>query len=329
MSIGEGSSTLRDVGEDWVLAYIQRRLGAPYSPLLDKGDDATAFRYSGVLVISTDMLVEDTDIPPGMSWEQAGRKAIVSVVSDLAAKGAEPLYMLTSLGLKSSMLIREFEELWQGMENACREYGASIVGGDTNQCDSVVISVAGVGRADNGLIPRSGARPGDILATTGVFGETAAGLHALLNNIQENYGLVESVLNPRARLREGRELARSGVVSSCIDSSDGLARSLIQLANASGVGFEIDSIPISEAAERYAADNGLDPLNLALYGGEEYELVFTVRQDGIDMLNRRLTAIGARLIILGRVVDNAGVVRAYYGGKWHDVRAGGWEHFKH
>ncbi|MDJ0269964.1 MAG: thiamine-phosphate kinase [Aigarchaeota archaeon] len=328
MSIGGGSSTLSDVGEDWVLAYIQRRLGAPHSPLLGRGDDATAFRYSGVLVLSTDMLVEDTDVPPGMSWEQVGRKAVVAVVSDLAAKGAEPLYILTSLGLKPSMLIQEFEELWRGLETGCREYGISIVGGDTNQCDSVVISVAGVGRADNGLIPRSGARPGDILATTGMFGETAAGLHALLNNIRENYGLIESVLNPRARLKEGRELARSGVVSSCIDSSDGLARSLIQLANASRVGFEIDNIPVSEAVERYAADNRLDPLSLALYGGEEYELVFTVKQDGIDMLSRRLAAMGSRLIILGRVIEDAGVIRAYYRGKWHDVIEGGWEHFK-
>ncbi|MEM2003434.1 MAG: thiamine-phosphate kinase [Nitrososphaerota archaeon] len=321
------SNKISDLGESWLLKFIIDRISKIEDSILIPGDDAFDFICHGRIICSGDMLVEHTDIPPGMTLRQAGRKAIVAVISDLAAKGAHPRYIVTQLGLRRDMMIDEFIELWTGLEDACNEYRVKIVGGDTNESNELVISVFGIGFSEK-PIPRTGARPGDIVATTGQFGTTYTGLHALFNSITDKKWdrLRQSVLYPRAKLSEGITIARLGLATSSIDSSDGLAASLQQLSQASNVGFMIDKLPIDPLAAEYAYRYGLDVFDAVMFGGEEYELVVTLPESAIDKVNAELSKIGSRLIPIGTTTEKKELNVAWQG-SIRKVISGGWEHF--
>ncbi len=318
---------ISDIGESWLIKFIVNRISKIEGSKLGPGDDAFDFINFGRVVCSGDTLVEHTDIPPRMTLRQAGRKAVVAVISDLAAKGATPRYIVTQLGLRREMKLEEFEELWAGLEDACNEYNVKIVGGDTNEANEIIVSVFGIGFSDN-PIPRTGARPGELVAVTGLFGATYTGLHALFNSITDRKWdkLRESVLSPRARLYEGILIANSGLVTSSIDSSDGLAASLQQLSQASGVGFIIEDLPIDPLAAEYAKQFDLDIFDAVMFGGEEYELVVTLPDSAIDELNQKLSSCQGRLIPIGRVSENR-EIKVTWQGSIRRVVAGGWEHF--
>ena len=251
------------------------------------GDDVSAVDLDGtqIAVLKTDMLVGKTDVPKGMSLFAAARKAVVMNVSDFASKGVLPSAVLAALGLPKTLATKEtVAELADGLNTGAREYGAYVVGGDTNETSDLVISISLFGTTRNTLMLRSGARAGDILAVTGMFGKPPAGLRLLLDEChasppQLRDVLVDAVYNPKARLREGLALRGYDYVSASIDSSDGLAWSIHELARMSKVGFSVDTLPVASEAQQFAAQNGLDPAELALYGGEEYELVLTVKPD--------------------------------------------------
>ncbi len=206
-----------------------------------------------------------------------------------------------------------------------------MIGGDTNEAADIVISgiALGVARGDT-LMKREGARPGDILATTGLFGETAAAFKVLLEGYEASEELkatlVESVLNPMTRVEEGVALAETGSVSASIDSSDGLAISLHDLTRSSNVGFRLDSIPTSPNAIKFAGLHGLRPEDLALYGGEEYELVFTLRPSELENAEEALQAVGGELIVLGEATAEGDIVFMEDGAR-KPVGKKGWEHF--
>jgi thiamine-monophosphate kinase len=178
---------------------------------------------------------------------------------------------------------------------------------------------------------RSGAKAGDIVAVTGFFGKTAAGLRLLLDNYAASKELHEvllrSVCMPKARLCEGLALCRSGTVSASIDSSDGLAWSLHEIARISGVGFVVNSVPVADEVRRFAEFNGLDALELALHGGEEYELVVTVKPKRWADAETAVEAAGGRLLPIGKVTRDRQVLLDVDGAK-RPVEARGWEHFK-
>ena len=151
---------------------------------------------------------------------------------------------------------------------------------------------------------RSGTRAGDILAVTGLFGKSAAGLRLIMDGCKASERvrevLVDAVFNPKARLREGLALRGYDYVSASIDSSDGLAWSLHELARINKVGFFIERVPVASEAGEFAAENGLDALELALYGGEEYELVLTVKPKKWLEAKAVVEAVGGCLIPIGR-----------------------------
>ncbi|MEM2691525.1 MAG: thiamine-phosphate kinase, partial [Candidatus Bathyarchaeia archaeon] len=181
------------------------------------------------------------------------------------------------------------------------------------------------------LMLRSGAKPGDIVAVTGYFGKSSAGLKILLEKCKVPRNarsvLLEAVLMPKARLNEGLALGASGAVTAAIDSSDGLAWSLYEIARASGVGFIIDNVPIAPEAIRFAELNGLDPLELALYGGEEYELVLTVKPELWDRAEDAVKRVGGTLIKIGEVVAKKRILLELDGVK-SVIAPRGWEHFR-
>jgi len=293
------------------------------------GDDVSAVDIgSGKLaVIKTDMLVGKTDVPPQMNMRQAARKAVVMNVSDLAAKGVKPIAILASIGVPRSLRERDIVQIGEGLNKGAREYDAYILGGDTSEASDLVISCAAFGIGEKKrLMLRSDAKPGDIVAVTGPFGKTAVGLRILLQNLSAPSRMrktfVDSVLMPRARLNEGLALAETGAVTASIDSSDGLAWSLHEISKASHMGFLIDKLPIAEEAKKLAKIHKLNPIELSLYGGEEYELVVTVK----PMLWKKITK-KVSLIRIGRVTKEKTLVLKV-GKKALLIKAKGWEHFK-
>jgi thiamine-monophosphate kinase len=323
-----------ELGERKIIETIRQHLDMMPKMPVPFGDDVSAVEIgnSNVAVLKTDMLVDKTDVPPGMSLRQAARKAVIMNVSDFAAKGAKPSVAIVSLGLPRSIKQKDVEELADGLNAGAREYDCYIVGGDTGEASDIIVSVSlfGLARRDE-LVLRSGARPGDFVAVTGPFGKTSAGLRILLNNLRAppdfRKVLVESVLTPKARLREGLVLSRARVVSASIDSSDGLAWSLHELSRAGSVGFLIDKLPLAKEAERFAKLYGLDAAELALYGGEEYELVLTIRPEHWEKAQRAIAEVGGALLPIGKVTAKEGLVLSAEG-KRSVIEPKGYEHFK-
>jgi thiamine-monophosphate kinase len=253
-------------------------------------------------------------------------------VSDFASKGVQPIAALVSLGLPRGCVRKDIEEISSGLNVGAREYGAYIVGGDTGEASDLIIAVSLYGTAKKkSLMLRSGAKPGDILAVTGLFGKSAAGLRLLARKCSAPANLREVLLSavcmPKARLKEGLALSHSGVASASIDSSDGLAWSLHELAKKSNVGFTVNSIPVAEEVRRFAESNNFDPMELALYGGEEYELVVTINAKGWNKAKASVQAVGGYIFPIGEATKDKQITLDVKGQK-SAIAARGWEHFK-
>ena len=322
------------LGEREIIDLLRKRMDVLPRSFLPFGDDVSGVPLEDgrVAVLKTDMLVGKTDVPRGMSLWQAARKAVVMNVSDFAAKGVEPQAVLISLGLPRALLSKDIEEIGRGLNSGAREYGAYIIGGDTGEASDLIIAASLFGTAERKrMMLRSGAKLGDIVAVTGFFGKSAAGLRLLLNNCSASEEmsrvLVGSVFMPQARLKEGLALAGSSAVSASVDSSDGLAWGLYELSRMSGVGFHISSVPIADEVKCFADFNGLDASELALYGGEEYELIVTVRAKFWGEAEVAVERVGGRLLPIGKVVRETEVVLEL-DGKKKSIEPRGWEHFK-
>jgi len=325
----------RKLAEREIIELISSKIEESPRMAMPLGDDVSAIEigYGLVAVLKTDMLVASTDVPPGMSFWQAARKAVVMNVSDFAAKGVKPEAMLVSLGIPEKLAEKKvIEQIAEGLNVGAREYGAYIFGGDTNEACDLIIACMLYGTAEkNKIVSREGAEPGEIVAVTGLFGRTAAGLKILLEDFeisrQIKEKLVNSVLMPKARLNEGLDLAKAGVISASIDSSDGLAWSLHELSKASNVGFEIDVVPLAPEAKKFAERHDLDPVELCFYGGEEYELVVTVKPKLWRKAQKAVEEAGGKLIKIGRTVEKKGIYLKVKDGTV-PLEPRGWEHFR-
>jgi thiamine-monophosphate kinase len=205
------------------------------------------------------------------------------------------------------------------------------VGGDTNESKDLVISIALFGLIDERkMVLRSGAKVGDTVAVTGEFGSASAGLRALLDRRVRPEklprALGQAVYHPAAELDLGLRLASTGAITASIDSSDGLAWSLHELSKMGDVGIRVDAVPISKAARQFAARYGYDPSDLALYGGEEYHLIVTVKP---ALFRNAQNAARGRLKAIGVVTKRAEGIRLARGGGDIKIRMRGWEHFRH
>ncbi|MDR0797935.1 MAG: thiamine-phosphate kinase, partial [Nitrososphaerota archaeon] len=216
---------------------------------------------------------------------------------------------------------------------AAREYGAYIIGGDTGETGDLTISVSLYGKAtQSALMLRNGAKAGDILAVTGLFGKSSAGLQMLLDETcvvssKARLVLERAVFNPVARLAEGLALSKHLCVSSSMDSSDGLAWSLYELMNMSNVGFTVEVVPVAEETVEFAEQNGLTAESLALYGGEEYELVLTVDPQKWTTAKKTVEAVGGNLTAIGKATVEKQVNLLMKNGKKRLIEPRGYEHF--
>ena len=322
------------MGEREIIETIQKRLTPMPKMPVPFGDDVAACSLDddNVAVLKTDMLVDKTDVPQGMSLWQAARKAVVMNISDFAAKGVKPLAMLVSLGLPRNLTRSNIEAIGDGLNAGAQEYDSYVIGGDTGESSDLIISLSVFGTARRKCIMlRSETKPGDIVAVTGSFGKPTSGLKLLsekLNAPKEiREALIDSVFMPHARLKEGLALGQSGAVTASIDSSDGLAWSLHEIARASRVGFVIDKLPKAEETVKLAEAHGLDLLELTLYGGEEYELVVTVKPNLLNGAMKAVEEVGGRLLPVGKATSEKRIVLNIEG-RQSVIEPRGWEHFK-
>jgi thiamine-monophosphate kinase len=314
-----------------IVGILKRRFDSTPKLPLGFDDDVAAFPMSRrrLIVLKTDMLVGSTDVPPGMTLAEAARKAVVATVSDFAAKGVQPRGLLVSLGLVPPVGLSTVNEIASGLNRGAREYHCRILGGDTSETDDLVIDCIGFGFAETGrILRRDRARSGDVVAVTGDFGNTSAGLRILLSKkkalARKFSKLVCSVLRPVAKLEVGVKLARTRSVNSSIDSSDGLAWSLHEVARLSQVNIVLERIPVAPDVKRFAEEQGLVAEELALFGGEEYELVLTIARNRFAALKGKIPC----LIQIGRVEKGTGEVTALVGGGKTKLDPHGYEHFR-
>jgi len=289
---------------------------------LPLGDDAGALRLGEKWLVATnDMLVRKTDVPDIMTPEQVGFKAVTMNVSDVAAMGARPLGFLFSLGIPGDLGSDYLEGIARGIGEALDFYGLPVLSADTNEADDLIIDGIALGVAER-LLTRSGAKPGELVCVTGDLGRALAGYLVWKNGLDVDdavrEALYEKFLKPKARVGEG--IALSKVASSAIDVSDGLAKELHILAEMSAVGIEVypERLPIGEGVGEVAGLLGLDPVEVALASGEEFELVFTVPRNLVKSITFEFS-------IIGRTFEGKGVYLVSEGRK-NPLPPLGWEH---
>lgn len=292
------------------------------------GDDVAVVPSRGKkVVLKVDMLVEGTDVPTGMTYRQAARKAVAMCVSDFAAKGVKPDSFLVSFGLRRGTSPSEVIELGKGLRDAGSEWGVLLVGGDTNESSELIIDCAMMGSAGR-VVGRGGAKAGDLLVVSGRFGYPSAGLKILMKGARASPSFrrkaVSSVLMPTPNLNAGVALAP--YLSAAMDSSDGLARSLHTLADSSGVGFTVTALPVADGLKAFADLNQLRHDELVLAGGEEYLVVGTMGEDRFISARRAVERAGGDLLAIGRATEKGDEVVLNQRGRISKIKNTGWTH---
>jgi thiamine-monophosphate kinase len=313
-------STAEELGERKIIKLILDQLDQMPNMSVPFGDDVSAIdiEKEKLAIIKTDMLVGKTDVPPGMTLQQAARKTVVMNISDLAAKGVQPLAMLASIGVPRNLTIKDVQKIGKGLNEGAREYNTYVIGGDTNEASDLIINCLAFGICEKRhLIRRSGAKPGDIVAVTGLFGKTSSGLKILLEDfsapLKLRKELVNAVYVPHAQLKEGLALAQTQAATA--------------LSVASNVGFLIDNLPVASETKQFAKIHRLDSAELSLYGGEEYELLVTIKPRLWEKTKKAVEHVGASLIKIG-VVTKEKKMLLNVEGKRVPIEVRGWEHFK-
>lgn len=299
------------------------------------GDDAAAWHSpDGVCVFTSDTMVEGVHFDLGYTaWGDLGWKALATNISDIAAMGCAPSYATVTLGLRGDIPVNGLIELYNGMMELTRECGGVVAGGDIVKSPVFFISVALEGFArsahPNALLLRDSAKPGDRIAVTGAIGASGAGLKLLLEGADgsglDSYGFLTGAHSrPMPRVAEGEALARLGV-RCAMDISDGLVDDLGKLCRASGVGARIHAarIPVDT---RLRATFPSSWLELALGGGEDYELLFTA-PDSVMRLAQQ--SLDTPITVIGEVVEEeCGIAALDMNGEELQVSSGGWDHFR-
>lgn len=316
-----------DLGERALVGRITKRLASQRN-LLGLADDCAAVPLGeAVLLATTDTLAASTHFPPAMTPRQMGRMAAAVNLSDLAAKGGTPLGLLLALGLPPDTEVAFVDDVVEGFAGMAEAWDAEVLGGDTKPALEVTLAVTALGQARrDALMPRSGMRPGDLLAVTGSLGGAAAGLAALERGLGPE--VAQRLLEPTPRLPEGQALAGSGAAHACMDLSDGLAASLHQLAalNRCGLVVEVDALPL-DAATLAVARQPTDPWQWALQGAGDYELLAALDAAKAEAARHAVERAGGRLTIVGRAEAAPGVWMARHG-KREPLPDEGWEHFR-
>ena len=266
-------------------------------------DDCAVFPCGDrLMVITTDMLHRTTDFVPGMSDWQAGWMSAAVTLSDIASMGAAPAFILIAVGLDDWKCLTG---VMQGAQDCCRKFGAKIIGGDIDRHDELTIVTTGLGTVEpEHLVRRTGARSGDLVCITGTPGQAQAWLDGF-------HQFERALFEPQPRVDEGRKLGMAGV-SAMMDDSDGIALSLYDLMSVNTCGFSIDSTKLPSPAG-IPRDHARE---LALYGGGDYELIFTIDPERYPVPGVSATVIGKATVAKEALVDGIPLEKRGYQHRW-------------
>ncbi len=309
------------------------------------GDDGAVIKQQPgrETVITTDLLVEDVDFrrdstPPKL----LGHKALAVSLSDLAAMGARPRWSLLALGVPADLWESEFvDQFYQGFFSLAERYDVRLIGGDVSRSpEKVVIDSIALGECvAERSVYRSGAQPGDLLYVTGSLGAAAAGLRLIERGArvgqehadEPEWKLVQELLlrqlRPEPRVGWGLVLGEERLASALIDISDGLSSDLNHLCSESNVGALVyaNRLPVDAPVADLCGRRALDPLLLALHGGEDFELLFSVHPDKVSQLPLKVD--GVTLTCIGEIAEAAAGVRISEGSRVWELTPEGWQHF--
>jgi len=333
---------LSDKGEAGLLAALQPILKRHTAGLpLGTGDDVAITEADSPevrLVWTTDTMIEGTHFRfwPQNTGRMVGRKLVESNLSDLASKGARPKHALLSFGAPAETSLDLATAFFEGVDTALSAAGCRLIGGDIVLAPqwTLTLALCGTLPATSHIASRGGALPGQRVYVTGAPGESAAGLELLEHKStppKSDYGpLIRSHLSPTARVREGEALVRALSDLAMIDVSDGVAHEAHEIARQSGVRIVLDqdALPISPVLASFASAAREDPLNLVLYGGEDYELLFCTAAEEVSVL-RVLREAGRETPVrcIGMVEVGNGVHLRRKNGTIEPLGPGGFEHF--
>ena len=340
------TTQLEELGEFGLIDHLSKHIKLRNSSTIKGiGDDAAIIKYDGNVhtVVTTDMLVEGVHFDLSYTpLKHLGYKSVVVNVSDIYAMNAQPRHITVSLAISSKFSVEAIEEFYAGVLLASEVYGVDVIGGDTTSSTSgLVVSITAIGEGKKEtIVGRDSAKVNDLIVATGDYGGAYMGLQ-ILNREKEvwktnpdiqpdldgNDYILERQLKPEARKDIISLLLQLDVQpTSMIDVSDGLASEIKHLCKNSDVGATIyeDKIPIDPTTFSSARSFELDPITVALNGGEDYELLFTIKQEDYDKIkgNPNLTTIG-------HITDkSSGISMITNSGNQIELKAQGWDSFK-
>jgi len=314
------------------------------STVMGIGDDAAVIHQGGRhSIISTDMLVEGIHFHLSYSpLKHIGYKAVVTNLSDIYAMNAYPEQITVSIAISNRFSVQALEELYDGINTACRIYGVDLIGGDTTSSTSgLIISITAIGSSEpHEIVYRSGAKPGDIMCVSGDLGAAYLGLQILERerqlyeahpglqpDLENQEYLVRRQLKPEAR-RDVIDTFRKYELTptAMMDISDGLSSEVFHICKSSDVGAYVEEgkVPIHPDTEQMALKFKMDPITCALSGGEDYELLFTVDEKDLEKIKYMPS-----VYIIGDITDKKDGIKLHTtGGNIHPLKAQGWQHLK-
>lgn len=335
-SPGANKRKIREIGEFGLIKLISEIVDQPGDVVIvGIGDDAAAIEPpDGLALLTTDMLVEDVHFR--LNWlkpRELGHKSLAVNISDIAAMAGVPRFAVVSLALDPNLPVSVVEEFYLGALEACEPHGIRIVGGDVSKGEKFAVNVALLGSVERELLRRRDeAKPGELLLVTGDLGASAAGLAILENpTLASATGNAERLIaahkRPSPRVAEARAASRFGA-SAMEDISDGLASEIAHICEMSGVGAEVfaDSIPIAPGLNEIAPILGKEPLDLALYGGEDYELVFTAPLEMAEAIREAIGQLGVTVSEVGRITEDQELI-LIKNGRESPLNGVGYAHF--
>jgi thiamine-monophosphate kinase len=327
------NETVSSIGEVGVIEIIKRKfamLNYDKNIVAEIGDDCFCFKSgNSTICITKDMLVENVHFKKDwITAKELGQKAIEVNVSDIVAMGnVEPKYAFIGFGVAADTSKKFIKDLSYGFDIACKKYKMIVAGGDTVKSDKVIISVTIVGITKDKIIKRSGATPGDLIGVTNTFGDAGAGVSLLYKHgTKHKYSKEERLLidrhnNPIARVDEAYKISK--YLTSLTDASDGLYSSIGLLTKDFGLGADIyiNKIPLSSSLKKIFKDSKKQ-LDFALFGGEDYELVFTIPKSKAKIVQKFVPQV----TYIGDVNESKKVIY-FNNGKEQKIKYLGFKHF--
>jgi thiamine-monophosphate kinase len=336
---------IKDYGEFGLIHHLTKNIELQNaSSVLGVGDDAAVIDHFGKqTVVTTDLLIEGVHFDLAYTpLKHLGYKSVVVNLSDIYAMNALPTQITLSIGLSNRFSVEGIEDFYEGVYAACEEYGVDLVGGDTAASQKgFIVSVTAIGEvtADK-LVQRSTAQKGDLICCSGDLGGAYIGLLFLERekkiflespqvqpDLENESYVIGRLLKPRARKDIYGFLEQKNILpTSMMDISDGLSSELLHICEKSGVGCVVheDKLPVSEDSRLAAYKFEIDPTACALSGGEDYELLFTIKQEDYEKIT-----LNEQISVIGYVVDaEEGAKIKTKGGNTYDITAQGWNAFR-